>query len=123
MSAKPLQSNSSEDGLSYFLNRGNKVLAAASGRVSYAGVALSDYRYMILVKTADDHVIQYDFNTELTVKENDIVTKGQTLITITDSDTKSDKGGEADEELYRKLYFAIWRKGAPQDPKKLISSN
>lgn len=119
VNTRPTKSDDDSDGLSYFLNRGTHVVAAASGRVSYAGVALSDYRYMILVKTADEYVVQYDFNTELTVEENDVVSKGQPLIRI----SNQGEGKGDDEDLYRKLYFAVWRKGVPQDLDKLIGSN
>ncbi len=114
---RPTKSDEESDGLSYTLNRGTHVVAAASGRVSYAGVALSDYRYMILVKTPDEYVVQYDFNTELSVEENDVVSKGQPLIRITN------QGKGEDDEQYRQLYFAVWRKGVPQDLDKLIGNN
>lgn len=116
VNTRPTKPKGNDDGLTYFLNRGTNVVAAASGRVSYAGVALSDYRYMVLVKTPDNYVIQYDFNTELTVKENDIVSKGQPLIRISNKGVPKNE----DEELYRQLYFAIWHKAVPQDPNKLI---
>ncbi len=119
VNTRPKKSDGDSDGLSYFLNRGTHVVAAASGRVSYAGVALSDYRYMVLVKTADEYVVQYDFNTELTVEENDVVSKGQPLIRI--SNQGEEKGD--DKDLYRNLYFAVWRKGVPQDLDKLMGSN
>ena len=116
--AKPKSSNNNDEGLNYFLNEGTKVVAAASGKVSYAGVSLSDFRYMILVKTADDYVIQYDFNTELTVEEDDIVRKGQTLFRV-----KQDSSVQAtDHPVYREVYFAIWKRGVPQDPKNLIKN-
>lgn len=117
VNTRPTKTDEESDGLSYTLNRGTHVVAAASGRVSYAGVALSDYRYMILVKTPDEYVVQYDFNTELSVEENDVVSKGQPLIRITNQDK-----GEGDEQ-YRELYFAVWRKGVPQDLDKLIGNN
>lgn len=116
VNTRPVKPKGSDDGLTYFLNRGTNVVAAASGRVSYAGVALSDYRYMVLVKTPDNYVIQYDFNSELTVKENDIVSKGQPLIRISEKGVPKSE----DEGLYRRLYFAIWHKAVPQDPNKLM---
>ncbi|MXW53280.1 MAG: M23 family metallopeptidase [Gammaproteobacteria bacterium] len=116
VNTRPTKPKGNDDGLTYFLNRGTNVVAAASGRVSYAGVALSDYRYMVLVKTPDNYVIQYDFNTELKVKENDIVSKGQPLIRISNKGVPKSE----DEDLYRQIYFAIWHKAVPQDPNKLI---
>ena len=92
-------------------------MAAASGRVTYAGVALGDFKYMVLIKTPDEYVIQYDFNSDLTVKENDLVSKGQDLIKIVNS-SKGQQNTSSDE--YRRVFFAIWKKGVPQNPNKLI---
>ena len=93
--------------------------AAASGRVTYAGVALSDFKYMVLIKTPDGYVIQYDFNVDLNVQENDLVSKGQKLAKI----VKSGKGQHnTTSDKYRKVFFAIRKKGVPQDPNKLITT-
>ena len=117
ISANPTNSFGKDDGLNYFLNQGNQVVAAASGRVTYAGVALGDFKYMVLIKTPDEYVIQYDFNSDLTVKENDLVSKGQDLIKIVNS-SKGQQNTSSDE--YRRVFFAIWKKGVPQNPNKLI---
>lgn len=118
VSASPTNSFGKDDGLHYFLNQGNQVVAAASGRVTYAGVALSnDFKYMVLIKTPDDYVIQYDFNTDLSVQENELVSKGQDLVKIVNN-TSSQQATSSDE--YRKVFFAIRKKGVPQDPDKLI---
>lgn len=120
VSANPTNSFGKDDGLNYFLNQGNQVVAAASGRVTYAGVALGEYKYMVLIKTPDEYVIQYDFNTDLTVKENDLVSKGQNLVKI----VNSNKGHQStSSDKYRKVFFAIWKKGVPQNPNKLIGKS
>lgn len=117
VSANPTNSFGKDDGLNYFLNQGNQVVAAASGRVTYAGVALGDFKYMVLIKTPDDYVIQYDFNSDLTIQENDLISKGQNLIKIANN-SKGQQSASSDE--YRKVFFAIRKKGVPQDPNKLI---
>ncbi|MXZ56472.1 MAG: LysM peptidoglycan-binding domain-containing protein [Gammaproteobacteria bacterium] len=117
VSASPTNSFGKDDGLNYFLNQGNQVVAAASGRITYAGVALSDFKYMVLIKTPDDYVIQYDFNVDLSVQENDLVSKGQDLVKIVNNSKRQQSTG-SDE--YRKVFFAIRKKGVPQDPNKLI---
>lgn len=117
VSASPTNSFGKDDGLNYFLNLGNKVVAAASGRITYAGVALGDFKYMVLIKTPDDYVIQYDFNVDLDVQENDLVSKGQDLVKIVNNSKRQQSTG-SDE--YRKVFFAIRKKGVPQDPNKLI---
>ena len=117
VSANPTNTFGKDDGLNYFLNQGNQVVAAASGRVTYAGVALGDFKYMVLIKTPDDYVIQYDFNSDLTVQENDLISKGQDLIKIANN-SKGQQNASSDE--YRKVFFAIRKKGVPQNPNKLI---
>jgi len=117
VSASPTNSFGKDDGLDYFLNLGNTVVAAASGRITYAGVALGDFKYMVLIKTPDDYVIQYDFNVDLSVQENDLVSKGQDLVKIVNNGKRQQSTG-SDE--YRKVFFAIRKKGVPQDPNKLI---
>lgn len=119
-SANPTNSFGKDDGLNYFLNQGNQIVAAASGRVTYAGVALGEFKYMVLIKTPDEYVIQYDFNTDLTVQENDLVSKGQNLVKIVNS-SKGQQSTSSDE--YRKVFFAIWKKGVPQNPNKLIGDS
>lgn len=117
VSASPTNTFGKDDGLNYFLNQGNQVVAAASGRVTYAGNALSDFKYMVLIKTPDDYVIQYDFNVDLSVQENELVSKGQDLVKIVNNSKRQQATG-SDE--YRKVFFAIRKKGVPQDPNKLI---
>ena len=117
VSASPTNSFGKDDGLNYFLNLGNTVGAAASGRITYAGVALGDFKYMVLIKTPDDYVIQYDFNVDLSVQENDLVSKGQDLVKIVNNSKRQQSTGSDD---YRKVFFAIRKKGVPQDPNKLI---
>ena len=117
VSASPTNSFGKDDGLNYFLNLGNTVVAAASGRITYAGVALGDFKYMVLIKTPDDYVIQYDFNVDLSVQENDLVSKGQDLVKIVNNSKRQQSTGSDD---YRKVFFAIRKKGVPQDPNKLI---
>ena len=117
VSARPTNSFGKDDGLNYFLNQGNQVKAAASGRITYAGVALSDFKYMVLIKTPDDYVIQYDFNVDLNVQENELISKGQDLVKIVNNSKRQQSTG-SDE--YRKVFFSIRKKGVPQDPSKLI---
>lgn len=117
VSATPTNSFGKDDGLNYFLNQGNQVVAAASGRITYAGVGLGDFKYMVLIKTPDDYVIQYDFNVDLSVQENELVSKGQDLVKIVNNSKRQQSTG-SDE--YRKVFFAIRKKGVPQDPNKLI---
>lgn len=119
VSANPTNSYGKDDGLNYYLNQGNEVFAAASGRVTYAGIALSDFKYMVLIKTPDEYVIQYDFNVALNVQENDLISKGQRLTKI-ENTNKGQHNTISDK--YRKLFFAIWKKGVSQNPNKLIAT-
>ena len=106
--------NSEDGGLTYELSMGSSVKAAASGRVTYAGISVSEYKYMILIKTPDDYVVQYDFNTILNIDENDLVSVGDTVFTIEKPE------GVTASDRYRTIKFAVWKRGVAQNPSTLI---
>ncbi|MCY3628224.1 MAG: M23 family metallopeptidase [Gammaproteobacteria bacterium] len=115
--------DSEDGGLTYDLGANTTVKAAASGRVTYAGRSVSEYKYMILIKTPDDFVVQYDFNStfeieELEIEENDLVSKGDPLFSVGDSQNASDSKTQVDR--YRTIKFAIWKRGVAQNPTSLI---
>lgn len=115
--------DSEDGGLTYHLSASATVKAAASGRVTYAGRSVSEYKYMILIKTPDDFVVQYDFNStieieELEIEENDLVSKGDPLFYVGDSQNDSDSKTQTDR--YRTIKFAIWKRGVAQNPASLI---
>lgn len=88
---------------------GDAVLAAADGRVMYAGSGLRGYGNMVIIKHSDTYLSAYAHNQSVLVKEDQLVRKGQRIAEMGSSDTDQVK-----------LHFEIRRKGSPIDPTKLL---
>ncbi len=88
---------------------GDAVLAAADGRVVYAGAGLRGYGNLVILKHNNTYLTAYAHNQTLLVKEDQSVRKGQKIAEMGNSD--------ADRV---KLHFEIRRQGKPVDPAKLL---
>ena len=88
---------------------GDPVRAANSGVVVYAGSGVRGYGNLLIVKHDDVFLSAYAHNSELLVKEGDVVKAGQTIARIGDSGTDRVK-----------LHFEVRRKGTPVDPAKIL---
>ena len=98
-------------GLAFKGNAGDAVLAAADGRVMYAGSGLRGYGNMIIVKHSANYLTAYAHNQTLLVKEDEVVRKGQKIAEMGSSDSDQVK-----------LHFEIRKQGKPVDPAKLLPS-
>jgi lipoprotein NlpD len=88
---------------------GQPILAAASGRVVYAGSGLIGYGELIILKHNDTYLSAYGYNSSLLVKEGQIIKKGQRIATM----------GEGPERKPR-LHFEIRRNGKPVNPRQYL---
>jgi lipoprotein NlpD len=88
---------------------GQSVLASGPGKVVYAGSGLRGYGKLIIIKHNNTFLSAYAHNREILVKEGQLVTKGQKIAEMGDSD--------ADQV---KLHFEIRRFGKPVDPAKFL---
>nr|WP_315425990.1 peptidoglycan DD-metalloendopeptidase family protein [uncultured Albidiferax sp.] len=88
---------------------GDAVLAAADGRVVYAGAGLRGYGNLLILKHNNTYLTAYAHNQTLLVKEDQSVRKGQKIAEMGSSD--------ADRV---KLHFEIRRQGKPVDPAKYL---
>ena len=88
---------------------GDPVLAAAEGRVVYAGAGLRGYGNLIILKHNNVYLTAYAHNRTLLVKEDQSVKKGQKIAEMGSSD--------ADRV---KLHFEVRRQGKPVDPAKYL---
>ncbi|MFO1274042.1 MAG: peptidoglycan DD-metalloendopeptidase family protein [Rubrivivax sp.] len=88
---------------------GDPVLAAADGRVVYAGSGLRGYGNLIIVKHNANYLSAYAHNQSLLVKEDQVVRKGQKIAEM----------GSSDAERVQ-LHFEIRRQGKPIDPARLL---
>ena len=96
-------------GLSLSGKAGDPVLAAADGRVVYAGSGLRGYGNLVIVKHNSTFLTAYAHNQTLLVKEDQAVRRGQKIAEMGSSD--------ADQV---KLHFEIRRQGKPVDPARLL---
>nr|WP_315227657.1 peptidoglycan DD-metalloendopeptidase family protein [uncultured Albidiferax sp.] len=88
---------------------GDAVLAAADGRVVYAGAGLRGYGNLLILKHNNTYLTAYAHNQTLLVKEDQSVRKGQKIAEMGSSDTDRVK-----------LHFEIRRQGKPVDPAKYL---
>jgi len=88
---------------------GDPVMAAADGRVVYAGAGLRGYGNLIILKHNNTYLTAYAHNQALLVKEDQSVKKGQKIA----------ETGSSDADRV-KLHFEIRRQGKPVDPAKYL---
>jgi lipoprotein NlpD len=88
---------------------GDPVIAAADGRVVYAGAGLRGYGNLIILKHNNTFLTAYAHNQTLLVKEDQTVRKGQKIAEMGSSD--------ADRV---KLHFEVRRQGKPVDPSRYL---
>lgn len=90
---------------------GDPVVAAADGRVVYAGSGLRGYGNLIILKHNNTYLTAYAHNQSLLVKEDQDVKQGQKIAEMGSSD--------ADRV---KLHFEVRRQGKPVDPARFLPS-
>ncbi len=96
-------------GLDFAGAAGDPVLAAADGRVVYAGAGLRGYGNLVILKHNNTYLTAYAHNQTLLVKEDQTVRRGQKIAEMGNSD--------ADRV---KLHFEVRRQGKPVDPAKYL---
>lgn len=90
-------------------NPGDPVLAAADGRVVYAGSGLRGYGNLVIVKHNNTFLTAYAHNQTLLVREDQTVRRGQKIAEM----------GSTDADRV-KLHFEIRRQGKPVDPARYL---
>ena len=100
---------SKNKGLDVSGKAGDPVLAAADGKVVYAGSGLRGYGNLVIIKHNNTFLSAYAHNQALLVREDQSVKRGQTIAQMGNSD--------ADQV---KLHFEIRRLGKPVDPVKFL---
>jgi lipoprotein NlpD len=88
---------------------GDPVVAAAEGRVVYAGSGLRGYGNLVILKHNNTYLTAYAHNQVLIVKEDQNVRRGQKIAEM----------GATDSDRVQ-LHFEIRRQGKPIDPAKLL---
>ncbi|MEO5843591.1 MAG: peptidoglycan DD-metalloendopeptidase family protein [Caldimonas sp.] len=88
---------------------GDPVLAAADGRVVYAGSGLRGYGNLVILKHNTTDLTAYAHNQALLVKDDQTVKRGQKIAEM----------GSTDADGVQ-LHFEIRRQGKPIDPARLL---
>lgn len=90
---------------------GQSVSASADGTVVYSGSGLRGYGKLIIIKHDDTYLSAYGHNSKILVREGEVVTKGQKIAEM----------GNTDSDIV-KLHFEIRERGKPVDPLKYLSN-
>ncbi len=106
--AKP--SGQQNDGINLAVPEGTAVRAAEDGVVAYAGNELKGYGNLILVRHANGFVTAYAHASELMVKRNDQVRRGQVIA----------KSGQSGTVTSPQLHFEIRKGSNPVDPTQYL---
>jgi lipoprotein NlpD len=96
-------------GLVFSGKAGDPVMAAADGRVVYAGSGLRGYGNLVIVKHNASYLTAYAHNQTLLVKEDQVVRKGQKIAEM----------GNTDADRVQ-LHFEVRKQGKPIDPAKSL---
>lgn len=103
--------NSNTKGIDIEGKVGDPVVAAASGKVMYAGNGVRGLGNLILLGHSNGFITAYAHNDKLLVKSGDSVSKGDKIALLGQSDTSSPR-----------LHFEIRRSGTPVDPLSYLPS-
>jgi len=97
--------NSNTKGIDIEGKPGDPVVAAAAGKVMYAGNGVRGLGNLVLLGHSDGFITAYAHNQELLVKSGDDVKKGARIALLGQTDTTSPR-----------LHFEIRRRGTPVNP-------
>ncbi len=103
------KSVASRKGIDIAGKSGQKVAAAASGKVVYSGNGLPRYGNLVIIKHNDTYLSAYAHNKYLVVKEGQFVKAGQKIALLGRTGAQRDK-----------LHFEIRRNGDPVDPMRFL---
>lgn len=92
-------------------NIGDPIVAAANGKVMYAGNGVRGLGNLILLGHSDGFITAYAHNDSLLVKTGQEVKKGERIATLGESDTTSPR-----------LHFEVRRRGTPVNPLSYLPS-
>jgi murein DD-endopeptidase MepM/ murein hydrolase activator NlpD len=102
----PKPSGAQNDGINVAVPEGTPVKAAEDGVVAYAGNELKTYGNLVLVRHANGYVTAYAHASEILVKRDDPVKRGQVIA----------KAGQTGTVGAPQLHFEIRKGSTPVDP-------
>ena len=107
---EPAENGARSDGVDIAAPAGSDVHATEDGVVVYAGNDIKGYGNLILIRHRDDFVTAYAYASQLLVKRDDAVRRGQVI-------AKSGHGGPADQPM---LHFEMRKGVSPVDPAQFL---
>jgi lipoprotein NlpD len=88
---------------------GQDIYSAAAGTVMYAGSGIRGYGNLVIIKHSNNLLSAYAHNKTILVKEKQIISKGQKIAEM----------GNSDSDVVS-LHFEIRQQGKPVDPLKFL---
>lgn len=101
--------DSKNKGVDFLGKLGQNIYAAAAGTVMYAGSGIRGYGNLVIIKHSNNFLSAYAHNQSILVKEKQVITKGQKIAEM----------GNSDSDVV-KLHFEIRQQGKPVDPTKFL---
>jgi murein DD-endopeptidase MepM/ murein hydrolase activator NlpD len=102
----PKPSGQQNDGINVSVPEGTPIKAAEDGVVAYAGNELKTYGNLVLVRHSNGYVTAYAHASEIMVKRDDPVKRGQIIA----------KAGQTGNVAAPQLHFEIRKGSTPVDP-------
>jgi murein DD-endopeptidase MepM/ murein hydrolase activator NlpD len=106
----PKPNGERNDGIDLAVPQGTEVRAAEDGVVAYAGNELKGYGKLVLIRHEDGFVTAYANASEILVKRNDKVRRGQVIA----------KSGQTGGVALPQLHFEIRKGSTPVDPSQFL---
>lgn len=109
----PKPSGQQNDGINISVPEGTAIKAAEDGVVAYAGNELKTYGNLVLIRHANGYVTAYAHASEIAVKRDDVVKRGQVIA----------KAGQTGGVNAPQLHFEIRKGSTPVDPAPFLAKN
>jgi murein DD-endopeptidase MepM/ murein hydrolase activator NlpD len=106
----PKPNGERNDGIDLAVPQGTEVRAAEDGVVAYAGNELKGYGKLVLIRHEDGFVTAYANASEILVKRNDKIRRGQVIA----------KSGQTGGVAVPQLHFEIRKGSTPVDPSQFL---
>ena len=107
----PKPSGQQNDGINVSVPEGTPIKAAEDGVVAYAGNELKTYGNLVLVRHSNGYVTAYAHASEIMVKRDDPVKRGQIIA----------KAGQTGNVAAPQLHFEIRKGSTPVDPTPFLA--
>lgn len=109
----PKPSGQQNDGINISVPEGTAIKAAEDGVVAYAGNELKTYGNLVLIRHANGYVTAYAHASEIAVKRDDVVKRGQVIA----------KAGQTGTVNAPQVHFEIRKGSTPVDPAPFLAKS